>query len=233
MPQPLASVRTTTNIDVCFDLYKERPELAAKAMTVISIWSVIDHMMVRLTSQCLKADYLVVTSMLNELKSSHNTLELVKKAVETVYPEYWPLFQVVCKIIKPSKDRRNEFAHYLWYTTPEIPNGICLVDPRYASKIRAEEIQFIRDNPDFDATEGDWNQVPDLDRSKIMVFREKDLDYEIQMANNAETLVTRMVNAIGDHPVNVEMLRLLLSDPRVQSALQRQSKQKYEDAGHI
>lgn len=138
MPQPLSNMKVNKFVFIDSDVTVKQPNLCAKIMKVIAIWSDIETKYTQIATTCLNSDFLTVNNMLQAISSSEGKRAAIKAAVKSAYPQHFDIFEAVEKVIKPSRDRRNEFAHHVWVNAPGVPDSICLVDPKHIASQGAE-----------------------------------------------------------------------------------------------
>lgn len=230
MPQPLSSISDKVNKSTYLTptAILERPVQAAKIMAVISIWSHIDHQYANIVTKCLRSDFEIVTEMMNAIISSDARKSVIRKAVESRYPEQLALFDAIGRIIKPSRDKRNNFAHHLWGINPYIPDSVCLVNPKHLTELDAQNeafwTEFYKDPSSYMNKERPPSFV---DQSKIMIYSDKDLEKEIEDASKAAVLSSKLRMCLSDHPASDDLQKELYSMPEVQKILTPNSE--YED----
>lgn len=218
-PQPLSSFPQARDVNFRIKVLDAQPELALKVMDVINTWAHIDYLATLITAKVLRADFKVVASMLVALTSADARRNAINAAIANGLPEEAELFQAIQKAIKPSRQRRNDFAHHLWGTCPQIPDALLLADPRdismrYAEYLEAEKAGTLSSENTMFA-----------EHSKIMVYRERDLNEEAQSARQASKFMMKFFILAEGQAASDEMRCKLLSDPRIQQALQPQSSE--------
>jgi hypothetical protein len=228
-PQPLSKIRKPVGVDLSTGKVLERPELAAIAMGTIATWSNIDNGFAQMTSVFLQADFEAVTAMLAALTSSEARYAAIRAAAESALnDDDWRLFQAVDRAIKPSRKRRNEYAHHVWGISPTIPDALLLVNPRYLAKFNAElDASLLKRarQPDLKAP----LTHPELDFSQIFVYRKRDLERDAKAAIEASNLVLLLRFSITGarllpHPAADRTRLALLSRPAIQQALKQLSQ---------
>jgi len=218
------------------DALADRPELAAKVMRVISVCSFIDQQLSAIMANFIKADFETVTAMLLALSGAEGRRAAMNAAAQTALSkDDYCLYTAVLKATTPPRNQRNKYAHHLWGTANYIPDGLLLIDPRYAARCDAKfaaELKAYRE-----ALAARRTQPPPLapmpehpthdffDYTRILVYRETDIDRDIRDALKAAELISNLTLALSDHPVAAEMRSKLFAEPLVQQALEQKSTQ--------
>ena len=240
MPQPLSNLtpETLPSGDVKVvgfnpDALGHRPMLAAKVMRVIGICSSIDQQLSKLMANFIKADFETVTAMLLALSSTEGRRAAMSAAAETALSEDdYRLYTAVLKATTSPRNQRNKYAHHLWGTANYIPDGLLLIDPRYAARRDAQiATEFKTYQEDSDAHRKSphvapmpKSPTPELfDYTQIQVYREPDIDRDIRDALKAAELISHLTFALSDHPVAAEKRSKLFAEPLVQQAFEPKS----------
>ena len=118
---------------------------------------------------------------------------------------------------KPTRELRNRFAHHVWACSFEINDALLLIHPKEFDRGYADTIAQLQkgDQPPHE-------QYPNLDRSRVMVYREKDLLDGLRQAHNDEALVHHLTSLVQGGGEQVR--DLLRKEPRIQEALLRNTK---------
>lgn len=206
----------------------EEPELSALVMQVISIWSYIENDYARIASQCLKADFEIVTSMLNSITGSEGRKAAISTAVrESHTKDEFILFQAIEDIIRPSRKKRNEFAHHVWAIAPEIPDTLCLIPPNHLTQRdasnQARKKSGLKTLGDLAVATTD-TILQRADPSVVMVYTKKCLEKEIFQASEASILVSQLRLSLSDLPIVALARSRLYARSEVQQAIQQRSK---------
>ena len=240
MPQPLSSVATaddgTKFVSFTQDELSKRPKLAAKVMRVIGICSFIDQLLTKMMANFLKADFETVTAMLLALSGAEGRRAAMSAAAETALSEDdYHLYKAVLKATKKPHIERNKYAHHLWGNANYIPDGLLLIDPRYAARCDAKfaaEYKAYREALDARRIQSPprapMPKPPThdfFDYTRILVYRETDIDRDVQDALKAAELISDLTFALSDHPVAAETRSKLFAEPLVQRVLEPKSTQ--------
>jgi hypothetical protein len=238
-PQPLPAVRADASIMIENNTLADRPELAAKIMHVISLWSSIESAFATLLCYLLGADLEIGVGMYQSLISSEaKRAALDGAAKQALSPEDYTLFRAVVKVVKPSRERRNDFAHHLWGHSPQLPDAVLLVDPKFSFDMHTSMKRFeaaLEERREKAIRTGDFTprleDIPHFhpSRDNVMVYRPKDFDEEIREASKALWYASRlsMIFSRRDDTwgVSDRMRADLRNDTRVKAVLDHWAKQ--------
>lgn len=208
MPQPLSRVRRNARLIVTPAALSHRPELAALAMQVIAQWADIDGDFAGILSLMLKTDVAVGTAMyLALVGGGTRRAALAAAAGKALAPADLELFYGVERAIKPSRDRRNEFAHHAWAYADELPDALLLLPAELVTWANVGARQHVIDTAiPFEVQDGVVRKVLQLpparhlDRSRIMVFKHADFERDVLLAGEASHLVYLLWQVLGEGP---------------------------------
>ena len=230
-PQPLSKLKNqiTGIVYIQSDSLAKRPKQAALVAQIIGLWSHIDHTLAMMTTNFLQADFEAVINMLQALRSSDGRRAAITAAAKsTLSPDDFVIYEIVMKIIKPSRDRRNEFAHHLWGHADGLDDALLLINPKYLAehhaKSEAVSLQRIKQIFQYDPAAQPPEQ-PMLDWSQFFVFRGKDIKKDLVEAQSAYQMVFTLRFVLSNHPASAAMRSELLNLPQVQQALQDRSSE--------
>ena len=229
-PQPLTTLRPgdqPVSFQLIDDAMEKRPKLAGLVMRVINIWSYTDHSLATLATNFLKADFETVTAMLQALTGVEARRAAISAAAQsTLSADDFNLFTAVMKVIRPSRKRRNDFAHFLWGILPDEPNMLLLLNPKYLAQYDAESRSWSRDFMAY-PTRAERSEIPprpEIDLMNVFVYRKQDLLEDVDHATTAHGLVFSLHFALSPgHPAAEHVRTELCSQPQVQQALERLS----------
>lgn len=189
-PQPLSTFRDS-NLVIHLDALKERPELAAQIMRVISIWSMIDTMYPKLLCNFLESDLITTAALYNTVINSSLKIDMIAKAAEKALSndlEGLELYISTQDSIKASRKCRNDFSHYIWCIAPKIKNSICLLNPTDLVNAGVSYEQHIVRRIE-DVSIEDLLKIDQINNNKVMVYRTTDLETEVKNALRAHELM--------------------------------------------
>ena len=223
-PQPLAMVRPNGQIILGQGELSQHPKYAALVMAVIEQWANAENIISQMVARFLSADFNVVMAMLQALTSTGRRAALIGAAQEALSTDDFNLFRAVMKATKPSRDRRNDFAHHIWGVCPQIPDAMLLADPKVVDDLTIQlqtRIQRLTRS-----TPSPPQDLPEIDRMHIYVYRDRDLIEEVEAAHRAYGYIHSLNLALGSQgPVRDAMQTELLRQPPIQQALEHLSSE--------
>lgn len=193
-------------------------------MQVIGEWAHIDGNLALILSNLLKTDFAVASAMYQALTGGEaKKMALAAAAKEALPNEDYLLLQAVLKVIKPSRDQRNEFAHYGWAWSDDVPDSFLLINP---SVVVHQEVKW-RDYVEkhkvptkiVDGTVGYVLPLPPADAPdprQIYVYDEATLKEAKESAQMAQLYVTQLWHVTRSSPYSAHTRQSLLALPQVQ-----------------
>ena len=230
-PQPLTSARPgyqSVRFHLIDDAMEKRPKLAGLVMRIINIWSYTDHSLATLTTSFLKADFETVTEMLQALTGIEGRRAAITAAAQsTLSVDDFNLFTAVMRVIRPLRKRRNDFAHFLWGILPDEPDVLLLLNPKYLAQYDAKTRSWSKEFMAYRPTGAERPEIPprpEIDFTKVFVYREQDLIEDVNHATKASQFVFMLQFALSpSHPAAEHVRTELCNQPQVQQALERLS----------
>lgn len=201
MPQPLSRVSPDAILFIANAgerALEKRPELAILAMESIASWSNVESFFLNMFVELLGGERSIAANIYLSLENQSAKDAAIRSAGETALAEKPDEHRILKSIMKLSKSyakERNKLAHWVWGFSPQITDGIILVDPKNLSQ-----------NPD---------------RSKIFVYKERDFEKIISMNDNLCRIGLLFNFILNGHPANMngELTEKLLKDPVVSEHL--------------
>lgn len=231
-PQPLSRVCLNATVTIDPDTaIKAYPDLMLLVMSVIETWARIDAHITTLLTTFLKADFLPVAAMMQALTGGEGKKAAIRAAAtESLSKENLDLFNAVMKVITPSRNRRNEFAHHFWAISPQVPDALVLIDPKHIVRddaIRRDYAVKSTDITDMEQWEAGYKALPLSDTSHAFVYRKTDLAHEREQAKACHGYVILLgvalqfasLKDLGDQSAPVR--QRLLEEPPIRLALQQ------------
>jgi hypothetical protein len=239
-PQPITRIRTNVAID--FDPVKLAtvPHLTTLPMTVMAIWSAIDSILAEMLSYMMKSDFGTAVAMFHALKSQESQRAAILGAAEyALQPDDCRLLHAVWKATKASRDRRHEYAHWLW-GIPDIPDALALLNPRDNLK---QMVSFEERMDEYRERMSKWGDrvnamivyyhhghpkpMPppapssEPDYSYVKCFRKKDLEDDVKEAEQARLWFLNLQRSLFDPSPQVasEARQRLLMEPKIAQAI--------------
>ena len=142
------------------------------------------------------------------------------------------LIEAVLTASKSSKSTRNDFAHNLWGTSPDVPDKLILIEPEAIIEQSAAVHAWAKHevtNPKNIRMEGgsirlDFPPMPVPDTSRMWVYSVKELEATASLAEHWVTVFNDMQRACSKHHPDDEAHQRLLNEPLVAQVLERLSR---------
>lgn len=220
MPQPLSMVKK--DAEIFTEATELPPELCVQIVRTISAWSHIDQIIASMLAGFLEADFAVAAAMFRALSSDEAKRAAVIGAAKEARPDKRDIVQAVLNATKTYRGIRHKFAHHIWATSPDVPKAMILIDPKAIiesdfalhEKARRGELHP-KATKEGDVIRLDFPQFPTPDRSKMMVYKLKELQ---DIANDAFACVHtyKLLNRVCGKFPDDEAQQELLSVPPIQ-----------------
>jgi hypothetical protein len=152
MPQKLSKV--APNASVIIGNAGDRPlarhpELSMLAMEAIASWSNVEAFLLRMFIELFGGHGAMAADIYLAFDNQTSKSRALSVAASKLTAEHQKLLRALLDLAETNKGLRDKLAHHTWGDSPNIPNGLLLVDPK--------------------ATLGD-----DFDRDNIYVYYEVD-----------------------------------------------------------
>jgi hypothetical protein len=206
MPNPLSSVNPGANVLIGnvgpgASALAQRPLLALKAILVIESWANVEGFMLRLFAALLGGSESMAAEIYLRLDTKGPKSAAINAAADFAFksrPELKKLLTAIQQIEKTNGSMRDRVAHWTWGHSPELPQALLLVDPRAIIGIN-------------------------MDRSKVLVYNERDFD-DIIAANNrlcgyAQQMQFIVMGHVGNEDNSI--YDRLCNEPEIQDRLSR------------
>jgi len=154
MPQPLSRVMPKANVIIgnAGDRPLLRhPQLATLAIEAIASWSNLENFMLEMFVQLFGGNKSLATNIFLSLENQSAKTAAINAAANTALkekPDVLVVFRAIMAISKTNEKSRNKLAHWIWGDSPNISDGLLLINPK--------------------------SSIGDLDKSEIYVYKESD-----------------------------------------------------------
>lgn len=202
MPQPLSKVMA--NASVMIGNAGDRPllrqpQLAALAIEAIASWSNVENFMLKMFVQLLGGDESLATNIFLSLENQFAKTAAIKAAANTVLEEKTDelaVFKAIMAISKTNEKSRNKLAHWIWGYSPNILDGLLLMNPK--------------------------SSIDNLDISEIYVYKESDFTSIIEANDKLCGYGLRFNFILQGHVANRDgrLLTQLKEEPEIKERLQ-------------
>jgi hypothetical protein len=241
-PNPLSKVRRYAEVVYGVEhVTKIDPEIAALAMQVIANCSYADLELTQLAARFAKSDFAILASMLAPMRSFRP--QIIEEAARTALSkDDFEMFQGVMSYIGPIKGKRDDYAHCIWATSPQLPDCLLLIPDQELAEIDASHAAWfadfvsarrrIRQNPEMRAAILAEEERPvrlELDKSKVCVYRKAEIRKDVMDAWTASELVMILSWALNPDSRlyaegRAEILRVLETKKQTGGARDRRRK---------
>ncbi len=225
-PQPLSKVNPSASVNFLSDTLLQHPHHASLIMRVVTIWSNADALLSQTAARFLDADYAVVMAMFQALASAEARRDaLLAAANERLSKDDYNLFRAVLRVVRPSRQRRNDFVHHLWGTSAELPDAMLLAEPKVV--IQQPLTRLAIDTRNAIAGKPRSLNILEVDKAQVFVYREKDLVEDGDIADQAWGYIFDLYFFLGflmlesPSPLPDTMRDELLSQPPIQQQFQK------------
>jgi len=207
-------------------------------MVVIATWAQIDNSLAGLLAAMLHSEHRIVVSMLDALRSSEGRRAAIEAGVKSAASaDDFDMFRAIQKVTKQSRVYRNAFAHGLWAYTPQIADALLLVKPSAVTALGVDLKDYLGAS---EARLVEWREsakvgipppkgppLPDIDRSRILVFRRRDLEEEVKSATDAYELTVQLASMLAAaDPAREKVRQRLLKSPQIAELVQKYSHER-------
>jgi hypothetical protein len=231
-PQPLSSIRRDARIFTGASSAKARPLLVQLVAHALATSSDIEYHMGSLLATMLGANAPPAIAMFYALTSSTGQADAIGAAAERVLgigSNELDLFEIVMYQAKNAASHRNRFAHWAWAYCDELPDALLFIDPE---ALMAHDIADTRRQAPQDGR----HLAGSLDRSRIFVYRGKDLNEAIAELGEAsycmaqfKMILSPSVRAGEAAEWRDHIYRHLLTRPVIAEALSRLRERRKND----
>jgi hypothetical protein len=142
MPQPLSKVRAKATVSLHFEHSANKPELTVLVAGIVARWAWIEHDLNILLLHILRAEAKPALAMFSILTNPRLQMNAVNAAAEAVLSyDQSEIFAAAMLAVDSVQLDRNRLAHWVWGTSPELPDCLLLVNPEVlkVQEIRMEE----------------------------------------------------------------------------------------------
>ena len=182
MPQPLSTFLKTGNYSLQFnaDALRDKPDFAALIAEAIARWARIEAGVGNIFVEMLGSEINAGYAMFSALRATTLQFQVIKSTANSVLTgEALEVFSATMGVVESVQPERNRLAHWLWGSSPQVPEGLLLIDPVYARdmNVRREKYQreFIKEMK-LKVTVEEHMSFFKYDLSKIFVYRKSDLE---------------------------------------------------------
>ena len=153
MPQPLS--RVMPNASVMIGNAGDRPllrhpQLAALAIEAIASWSNVENFMLKMFTELFGGHESLATDIYLSLENQSAKTASINAAANNVLkekPEELAVLKAIISISKTNEKSRNKLAHWTWGDSPNIPDGVLLINPKSSiGNLNKSEMYLYKEN---------------------------------------------------------------------------------------
>jgi hypothetical protein len=214
--QPLHRINAKANVAFGMDsTMKERPDVSVLVADFIAHWTNLESMFPLSLALILDADQKATLAMYGSLENraaqSRMLLAGAKAKLDNLH--YGVLEAILAIYIRPLMKERDRFAHWVWGYSPDILDGLLLMEPNHRAALHAAAI-----NPPSPIA---W------DFSKIFVLRKSDIERSLERLREAHDIYARFVSTnwkINPPELRAQWTQRLSNEPPIREFLDRQNR---------
>ena len=177
MPQPLNRVVPNAYFRHDPNALDNKPKLSKYVANVFAHWGLIEYRLSLLLICVLGADAEPAIAMFSTLTAQHlqlGALEAAAKAALT--PIEFDIFRAGMDVTDRVQTPRNHLAHWIWGSCPELPDALCVAEPKRAKEIDRELTLALERSDTKGVNTAEMSRLNSYDNAKILVYREADLE---------------------------------------------------------
>jgi hypothetical protein len=178
MPQPLNRVARNATFRHNPSALNDKPELARLVSCIFANWALIEHRLSLLLIRILGADAAPAIAMFSVLQTQHLQLAALEAAAESELSEIeLEVFQAGLAVANRVQTPRHHLAHWIWGLSPEVPDALCLAEPKSA-KERDHELALALERADKEGRvdTAEMARLNTYDTANVQVYRKGDLE---------------------------------------------------------
>lgn len=176
MPNPIDRVRP--GADVFFapgDLVRHRPQMALMVIDTLTRWAYAESAIGSCLTAILKSEAKpVISEFIQRANTTGQRKILLTHAKERLQAEDLETLGVLLSLFEDDFSERNKLAHGLSGYSPEIQDGMALMNPREMWHYEAAVYEYMT-GLDRPASEP-MGTAPDFDRSRVFIYVGRDFE---------------------------------------------------------
>jgi len=182
MPQPLSKILDTTkewSINFNPDCMEKNSELGGLIADIIARWSAIEHRLAHIMIMLLGSNPVPAYAIFSTLINSSTQFDAVDRVAKSeLSEENYERFAASLSVVKTMAKARNKLAHWIWATSPQVPEALLLGRPvkllEKAVRIQMFQSEFVVKSPESKAKYP--KDLYHADLENIFVYRKADLE---------------------------------------------------------
>jgi hypothetical protein len=135
MFQPLSRVKRSAFVRHDPHALDDKPEMAMLVAKIFAHWGLIEHRLSLLLVRVLGADAAPALAMFATLTAQHLQTGALEAAAKAALSEdEFAVFRAALGVTDSVQTPRNQLAHWIWASAPELENALLLAEPKSAKE---------------------------------------------------------------------------------------------------
>jgi hypothetical protein len=214
MPQPINRIIPEPHVYLTSDALKDKPDMAILVCQIFAVWARIEHQLSFLLVRVLGADSEPALAMYATLTAQHLQLgALQAAAAASLAADDFEVFKACAAVAESVQKPRNHLAHWIWASCKQLPELLCLADPKMLHKRDFRVAKLIQTAPspwEADLMEVAYANL--FDHSEILAYSKPDLDRTLRDLNEAHFILLQLSDFLD--PTLDEHLTILMPTKR-------------------
>src|ERR1700730_10603193 len=186
MFQPLSRVKRHAQVRHDPNALDDKPEMAKHVSNIFAYWGLIEHRLSLMLVRVLGADAVPALAMFSTLTAQHLQLGALEAAAKAALTQQeFDVFKAATNVTDSVQTPRNQLAHWVWASAPQLPDALLLAEPKSA-KERDREFTLALETGA--ATLLEMAMLNSYDPAKVAVAKEPDLKRASQNMQDASLI---------------------------------------------
>jgi hypothetical protein len=196
------------------DVLAPNPELAALAMRIIGVWSVVEMLRLGLFAQTLRSDRETALSIFGAVNDASRN-KIMTEVIDRKLASDSALFKKALASTDASKKVRHALAHWVWGTSATSPESLVACNPNHFDEKAGHGIGTLVAVPNDETAARKFSKA-DLEHELEEAYRARKVMYDLRnLANYLGYLQTPRGGSSGYAAEEVDSIRKrLIADKR-------------------
>jgi hypothetical protein len=129
--QPLARIKPDADYSITADAFEKRPLIAQGIAKCVAKWSEVEVEIGTLFILLLEANEIKGAELYHALGSSKAKRDAIKAlALSSLTVDSLRIVEALLRVVKGQQAIRDRIAHWVWFLSDELDDGIIFVDPK-------------------------------------------------------------------------------------------------------
>jgi hypothetical protein len=223
-PQPLSTLRTHNHFFGSSALVL-RAEQAARIAVAISGWAATEAHLGHLFAALLGAESPLSMEVYAVTRSFDVQRDMIETALRDRLPtQYSDIGFAILTLLHRTATTRHHFAHWIWGSSPDIPDAVLLAEPKMFWRTRVARLRHWKKAKDTDPLTS-LQTEPQIDRSAVLVYKTRDLDEVINRIELSYQYVEALYQIVVSKTARRRQIYLqLLREHDIRAALEKRMK---------